>query len=83
MQDPQAPIRAVHDFLEGIDWELVEEAADLGGAALRFVQRHPWVLVAGGVLISAYGAWQMVAKDKPTDGARASGRYSETDLMAP
>ena len=84
MQDAQPPIRAVQEFLEGIDWELIGEASDLGSAALRFLQRHPWVLVAGGVALSAIGAWQMVAgPGKEPHGRKASARYSETDLMAP
>lgn len=77
-------VRQMHEFLDDVDWDLVQEAADLGEAAVRFVRRHPWVLIAAGSILSGVGAWQAFDNRRHkqhTDWMRQD--QDELDLMAP
>lgn len=69
MTDPSETVQAAHDFVENVDWELLEEAADMGAAVVAYMRRHPWMLVALGTTMTGLGVWQMMEKSgnkKPT-----------------
>lgn len=60
MKDPSETVQAAHDFVENVDWELLEEAADMGAAVVSYMRQHPWLLIAAGSALASLGAWQML-----------------------
>lgn len=77
-------VRQVHEFLDDVDWDLVQEAADLGAATLHYVRRHPWMLMAAGGLLGALGAWQAIEnKRHHRNQGDTWSRHDPLDLMAP
>ena len=54
-------VRSVHSFLEDVDWNLLEETADATDTTVKFVRSHPWMLIAAGCAIAAYGAYERFA----------------------
>lgn len=69
MQDPVEGVRAAHDFLNDMDWELVEEGVAVGVTTWQFLRRHPWIMVAAGTALSAVGGWYTY-QDKKKGGVR-------------
>lgn len=60
MTDPSETVQAAHDFVDNVDWELLEEAADIGANVIAYMRKHPWMLVAVGSAMTSVGIWQMV-----------------------
>ncbi len=53
-------VRTVHSFVQDVDWNLLEETADATDAAIRYVRNHPWMLIAAGCALAAYGAVERI-----------------------
>lgn len=66
MKDPSETVQAAHDLIENIDWELIEEAADMGAVVIEYMRRHPWMMVAAGSALTSLGVWQMLDKGGKT-----------------
>lgn len=64
MHDPVEKVRAAHDFLNEMDWELLEEGVAVGATTWHFLRDHPWIMVAAGATLSGIGGWFMVQDRK-------------------